>query len=65
MALMMERVARTQLLARAVGPLRAIDPASAQVSHDFLHKPLVMNTTFAYYARRVLRQSGDQVLARA
>lgn len=59
LGLMMERVARTQLAARAVGPIKPIDPASAQVSHDFLHKPLIMNTTFAYYARRVLRSAPE------
>lgn len=61
LGLMFERVARTQLAARAIGNIRPIDAASAKESHDFLHKPLIMDTTFAYYARRVLKLSPETV----
>ncbi len=61
MALMIERVARVQLAASAVAPVRPVDPAKAQEAHDFLHKPLVMNTTFDYYARRVIRGAPETI----
>ena len=56
MAIWMEHAADLQLRARAVGPLQPIRPELAKESHDFLVKPKVVNLTFAYFARRALRQ---------
>jgi L-fuculose-phosphate aldolase len=55
-ALWLEQAADIQLRARAVGGIRPIRPELAEESRDFLLKPEVVNLTFAYFARRVLRR---------
>jgi L-fuculose-phosphate aldolase len=55
LAVQIERVAKQQLLARSVGAIRPIPAERAREAHDFLVSPLVIDMTFAYYARRVLR----------
>jgi L-fuculose-phosphate aldolase len=56
LAVMIERVAKTQVLARSIGPLQPIKPELAQEAHDFLLKPSIVSTIFFYFARRVLRR---------
>jgi len=58
-ALQIERAARLHLLARAAGPIQEIAPERAAEAHDFLLSPTVINATFAYYARRALREAPD------
>ncbi|MDX1512289.1 MAG: aldolase [Gammaproteobacteria bacterium] len=59
MALTMERAARIQLLARAAGEIRQIDPALAKEAHDYRHQPKHVAASFSYYARQVLREAPD------
>jgi L-fuculose-phosphate aldolase len=54
MALCFERAARTQLRARAIGKLNAIDPDYARDAHDYLTDPSMIATQFRRSARRVL-----------
>jgi len=56
LAMFMERAARLQLLAMAAGEIRPVDPALAREAHDYRHKAKTIDATFAYYARRALRQ---------
>jgi L-fuculose-phosphate aldolase len=56
LAVMIERVAKTQVLARSIGPIQPIKPELAQEAHDFLLKPSIVSTIFFYFARRVLRK---------
>jgi L-fuculose-phosphate aldolase len=56
LAVMIERVAKTQVMARSIGPIQPIKPELAQEARDFLLKPLVVGATFFYFARRVLRR---------
>lgn len=62
MAFWIEHAARLQLLARSVGTPKQIDPKLAAEAHDFLLKPSVVNATFAYWARRIIRQEPDCLL---
>ena len=61
LAIFIERAARMQLLARAIGPIKAIKPEHAREAHDYRLKPRAIGATFHYFARRVLRQ-GEEVL---
>jgi L-fuculose-phosphate aldolase len=56
LAMFIERAAKLQLLAMSAGTILPIDPALAQEAHDYRHKPKAIAATFAYYARRALRQ---------
>jgi len=51
LAYFMERVARAQLDAEAVGPIQTVDPDHARAAHDFLLRPEVVGATFEYLAR--------------
>jgi L-fuculose-phosphate aldolase len=62
LAVFIERAARLQLLARAVGPIKDIDPAHAKEAHDYRLKPKAVGATFHYFARRVLKQSNEAML---
>jgi L-fuculose-phosphate aldolase len=59
LSIFIERAARMQLLARAVGPIREIDPALAKEAHDYRLKPKSIGATFHYFARRVIRKDAD------
>jgi L-fuculose-phosphate aldolase len=48
-----------QLMARAIGPIKAIKPEHAREAHDYRLKPKAIGATFHYFARRVLRQSEE------
>lgn len=59
LALLMERAARLQLLAMAAGTILPLPPALAREAHDWISTPRRDSVTFAYYARRALRQHAD------
>jgi L-fuculose-phosphate aldolase len=61
MALWLEQAADLQLRARAIGTIQPIRPERAKESHDFLIKPEITGLTFAYFARRVLRQAPETI----
>jgi L-fuculose-phosphate aldolase len=52
----MERAARLQLMAMSAGTILPVDPALAREAHDYRLKAKAVAATFAYYARRVLRE---------
>jgi L-fuculose-phosphate aldolase len=62
MSVFIERAARMQLMARAVGEIKDINPEYAKEAHDYRLKPKAVGATFHYFARRILRQS-QEVLA--
>lgn len=53
LAYFMERAARLQLDAEAVGPIAPVDPEFGRQAHDFLLKPEIVAATFDYLARRL------------
>ena len=55
LSMFIERAARMQLLARAVGTIKPIEPAFAKEAHDYRLKPRAVAATFHYFARRVLK----------
>jgi L-fuculose-phosphate aldolase len=56
LAMFIERAAKLQLMAMSAGTILPIDPALAREAHDYRLKPRAIAATFAYYARRALRQ---------
>lgn len=58
-AVFMERAARLQIFARAIGPIRSIKPELAQEAHDYRLKPKAVGATFHYFARRLLKQAPE------
>jgi L-fuculose-phosphate aldolase len=52
-----------QLAARAVGEIKPLKPEAAREAHDYRLKPSYIGATFHYFARRVLRNNGDEVLS--
>lgn len=61
LSVFIERAARMQLMARAVGEIRRLGAAEAKEAHDYRLKPKAIGATFFYFARRVLRK-GSEVL---
>ena len=59
LALLIERAARLQLLAMAAGAIKPIAPALANEAHDWISTDKRNAVTFAYYARRALRNHAD------
>src|SRR5215472_8454081 len=59
LAMFIERAAKLQLMAMSAGTIAPVDPALAQEAHDYRHKPKAIAATFAYYARRALRQDAS------
>lgn len=59
LAFYMERAARLQLLARSVGPIRAIRREHALEARGYRGAPKYISATFNYLARRVLRDSPE------
>lgn len=59
LAVYLERAADLQLRASAAGQIRPVPAALAEESRDFLLKPLIVGMTFAYWARRILRNNPD------
>src|SRR5215470_11901838 len=59
LAMFVERAAKLQLMAMSAGTILPVDRALAQEAHDYRHKPKAVAATFAYYARRVIRQDAS------
>ncbi|WP_119462064.1 aldolase [Rhodospirillaceae bacterium SYSU D60014] len=59
MAILMERAARMQIRAAAIGPVKTIRPERAREAHDYLLKPGIVRGTFHYFGRQVLRAQPD------
>jgi L-fuculose-phosphate aldolase len=59
LATWMEHAAQAQLRAEAAGTIRDVRPELAAESRDFLLKPEIVDLTFGYFARRVLRADPD------
>ena len=59
LAMFVERAAKLQLMAMSAGSILPVDRALAQEAHDYRHKPKAIAATFAYYARRVIRQDAS------
>ncbi len=54
-----ERAAQLQLLAMAAGEIEPLDPDCGRDAHDYRLKPAVVDATFLYQARLVLRTEAD------
>jgi len=61
LALLMERAARLQLLARSAGTIKPIGPTQAQEAHDYRLRPSMIGATFCYFARRVLKDDASVI----
>lgn len=59
LSVFIERAARMQLLARAVGPIKQLKPAEAKEAHDYRLKPKAVGATFHYFARKIVRTQED------
>ena len=59
LAVFIERAARLQVMARAIGPIKPIKPELAKEAHDYRLKPRAVDATFAYFARRVLKTQAE------
>lgn len=55
LAIAMELAAKLQLDAEAAGTVKPIRPEFGKQAHAFMRKPAIMNATFAWRARQVLR----------
>jgi L-fuculose-phosphate aldolase len=59
LAFYIERAAKLQLLARAVGPIKRVKPELAREARGYRGSPKYIAATFNYLARRVLREKPD------
>jgi L-fuculose-phosphate aldolase len=59
LSVFIERAARMQLLARAVGEIKQLKPEAAKEAHDYRLKPRAVGATFHYFARRVLKHDKE------
>jgi L-fuculose-phosphate aldolase len=59
LSVLIERAACSQILAQSVGELQPIDAARAKESHDFLLLPSIVKSSFALFARRVIKREPD------
>lgn len=57
-----ERAARLQLVASAAGDIKPIPEKLGKEAHDWILRPTRSSITFAYFARRVLKKHGADVL---
>ncbi|MEV7597192.1 aldolase [Kitasatospora sp. NPDC089797] len=62
LALLIERAARLQLLARSAGEIRELPDALAREAHDWISTPKRDQANFAYHARRALRAGHHDAL---
>ena len=62
LAVFMERAAKMQLRARAIGPIKPIRPELAREAHQYRLKPKAIEATFNYFARQIRRDQGDEVI---
>ena len=61
LAVMLEHAARLQLLAQGSGTIRAVPTELASEARDFLNQASIVDATFAYWARRILREQPDTI----
>lgn len=59
LAFYVERAAKLQLLARAIGPIKRVKPELAREARGYRGSPRYIAATFDYLARRVLRDAAD------
>ena len=59
LAIFIERAARMQIMARAIGQIQKIKPELAKEAHDYRLQPKSIGATYHYFARRVLRGSSE------
>ncbi len=59
LAFYVERAAKLQLMARAVGPIKRVKPELAREARGYRGSPKYIAATFNYLARRVLRETPD------
>ena len=59
LAFYVERAAKLQLMARAVGPIKRVKPQLAREARSYRGSPKYIAATFDYLARRVLRETPD------
>ena len=59
LAVSLENAARLQLLAQAVGSIRAPAPQLAREACEFLNRRSIVDATFAYWARQVVRDQPE------
>ena len=59
LSVFIERAARMQLLARAVGEIRTLKPEVAKEAHDYRLQAKAVGATFHYFARRALRKNSE------
>lgn len=59
LAVFIERAAKMQIMARAIGSIQKIKPELAKEAHDYRLKPEAIGATFHYFARKVLRTQAD------
>ncbi|MCG8546440.1 MAG: aldolase [Alphaproteobacteria bacterium] len=59
LALQFEVAAKLQLMAMAAGTIQDLDPDCGRDAHDYRLKPSVVDATFLYRARLVLRDEPD------
>lgn len=59
LAFYLERAAKLQLMARAVGPIRRVKPELAREARGYRGSPKYIAATFNYLSRRVLREASD------
>ena len=59
LAFYVERAAKLQLLARAVGPIKRLKPELAREARGYRGSPKYTAATFNYLARRVLRETPE------
>lgn len=56
LGVLFENAARMHMLARAVGPIKPIEPGPAQEAHDFLLQDPIVNGTFDSWGTALLRE---------
>lgn len=61
LAILMERAAHMQLLARSVGAIKPVPELLAREAHDWVSTPKRYQVAFAYYARRALKTHHDVI----
>jgi L-fuculose-phosphate aldolase len=59
LSVLIERAARSQIIAQSIGELKPIDAERAKESHDFLLLPSIVKASFALFARRVVKREPD------
>lgn len=59
LAFYVERAARLQLMARAIGPIKPVKPELAREARSYRSSPKYVAATFDYLARRVVREAPE------